>query len=99
VQHNAQLAMIGVSLIGVKVRYLREGEQRQQNQAHDRNDRHKSRPRAASTSEYWPESYQRVVPSGSILQKARKELDENILMRLYLSQADPAKRHCVAGCV
>ena len=44
VHHNAQLAVVGVGLVGVQVRYLGDGQQRQKDKAHDRNDRQKARP-------------------------------------------------------
>jgi hypothetical protein len=42
VHRNAQLAVIGVGLVGVQVRNLRYGQQRQQDQAHRGHDRQKA---------------------------------------------------------
>jgi len=45
--HDAQLAMIGVGLVGMDVRNLGHGQHRQQNQAKRRHSRHEAGPGAA----------------------------------------------------
>jgi len=47
VHHDAQLAVIGVGLVGVQVRNLGYGQHCQQNQAKHRHRRHKAGPGAA----------------------------------------------------
>jgi hypothetical protein len=51
VHHDAQLAMIGVGLVGVKVRYLGHGKERQQDKTHHGDHRQEASPGTVSAVE------------------------------------------------
>ncbi len=89
VHDDAELAVIRVGLVRVKVRRLSDGQHRQQDQTDDRHGRQKAGHKAALGSALAAEnclkSRQSMKPSGSILQKARFNLDALGLERLQLS--------------
>jgi hypothetical protein len=65
VQHNAQLAMIGVGLVGVQVRDLAHGEKSQQDKAHAHDNQRELLPGAALGAEMCPKSCQLGKPHHS----------------------------------
>jgi len=77
VHHDAQLAVVGVGLVGMKVRDLSHGEQRQQDKAHARNKQRECLPGAALSAEMCRKSCQRRDLAVSILHKHALVLTEN----------------------
>jgi hypothetical protein len=77
VHHNAQLAVIGVGLVGVKVRDLAHDEKRQQDKAHDRDYQREFLPGAALSTEMCLKSCQLWDLAIHILQKDALILTRN----------------------
>ena len=61
VHRDAQLAVIGVGLVGMQMRNLGHRQHCQQNQAKHRHRRHKAGPGAAFPEPLWPESLQTIA--------------------------------------
>ncbi len=75
--HNAQLAVIGVGLVGVRVRDLAHDEKRQQGKAHDRDYQRVFLPGAALSAEMCLKSCQLWDLTILILQKNALILTRN----------------------
>jgi hypothetical protein len=105
VHDNAELAVIGVGLVRVKVRDLGHGQHRQQNQTKNRHCRQKAgqeaRQQARLGSPFAAEnclkSCQSMEPSSSILQKALRGLDAFGLERLPFGNDFEAAANCRLG--
>ncbi len=62
VHHNAKRAMVGIGFQLVHVRHLRDGQERQQNQTHERRNRQSSKPCAALPAQKCSKSCQHTIP-------------------------------------
>ncbi len=76
VHYDTELAVIGVGIVRVVVRYLGYGQQRQKDKAQDRNRWQKAMPGAAFSVKICLKSSQSMVSAPSILQKDVCLLDE-----------------------
>jgi hypothetical protein len=96
VHGDAELAMIGVALAGVKVRDLSNSERSQEDEAQDCDGRQKAGPDAISGAAFAAEnclrSCQWLKPSSPILQNFHMDLDAMGLERLYLGHDFAAAR-------
>jgi hypothetical protein len=66
VHHDAELAVIGIGIVRVLVRYLGYDQQRQKDKAHDRNYRQNATPDAAFLAEICLKSCQSMVSAVSL---------------------------------
>ena len=64
--HDAELAVIGIGIVRVLVRYLGYDQQRQKDKAHDRNCRQNATPDAALLAEICLKSCQSMVSAVSL---------------------------------
>jgi hypothetical protein len=74
VHNNAELTVVGVGGVGVKVRDLGEGQSGKQNKAETRDDRQKYRPAALLPAEKCPKCFQ-IATSPFLFYKESTLLD------------------------